>query len=153
MTDYQLREASLEDLARLLKLEQNIIDSERPYYSFIKATDVTYYDIDNLIRSPESRVVLVESDNEVVGCGYAQIRASKPCHTHSHHCYLGFIYLEPDYRGKALGQRVIDDLTHWGKEQGLAHFHLDVFTENESAIRAYEKAGFSKVTTMMELVL
>jgi len=135
LKDLRYRAATYEDLTSLLKLEQNIIDSERPYDPFIRNEDVTY------------------SDGEVVGSGYAQIRPSKSCHNHERHCYLGFIYLEPEQRGKALGRGIIETLKEWGISQGTQHFHLDVYSENESAIRAYEKAGFKKVSVKMELVV
>ena len=106
-----------------------------------------------LISAADSYLVVVESNNEIIGSGYAQIRLSRTCHTHDNHCYLGFIYLEPDYRGKALGRDILNALKEWGKNQGMNHFQLDVYADNASAIRAYEKAGFNKVSVKMELVV
>jgi len=34
----------------------------------------------------------------------------------------------------------------------MQHYHLNVYSENESAIRAYEKGGFKKVSVLMELI-
>jgi len=151
MSELKFREATKEDLIRLLELEQNIIDSERPYDQFIKE-QVTYYDLSSLMSESDSFVMVAESDSEIVGCGYAQIRASRQCHTHDKHCYLGFIYLEPAYRGKSLGSGIIDTLKDWGLKQGMHHFRLDVYAQNEAAIRAYEKYGFNRVTMHMELI-
>jgi len=148
-----IREATLEDLSALQALEQNIIDSERPYHRYIKNNDATYYDIGALISNPDSQVVVVESDGDIKGSGYAQIRPSNSYFTHEQHCYLGFIYLEPELRGKALGGEIIEVLKAWGVERGSRHFHLNVYAANESAIRSYEKAGFEKVSVMMELVV
>ncbi|MEN8845266.1 MAG: hypothetical protein ABF261_03195 [Candidatus Arcticimaribacter sp.] len=33
------------------------------------------------------------------------------------------------------------DLIHWGKAQGHTEVQLEVYAENESAIKAYAKAG------------
>ena len=153
MTNITIREATADDLSSLLRLEQNIIESERPYDFFLKKDDVSYYDIPKLISSSDSSVVVLESESENIGSGYAQIRQSKSCHTHENHCYLGFIYLEPTHRGKALGTKIIDTLKEWGIKKGMQHFHLNVYSENKSAIRAYEKAGFNKVSVLMELVV
>ena len=95
----------------------------------------------------------MESGAEIIGSGYAQIRQSKSCFTHEKHCYLGFIYLDSEYRGKALGREIIEALKQWGTSRGMQHFHLNVYADNAAAIRAYEKAGFNKVSVMMELVL
>ena len=153
MSNITVREASAEDLSSLLRLEQRIIDSERPYDPFLKEDDVSYYDIPNLISDSDSHLIVLESDSEIVGSGYAQIRQSSLCHMHEKHCYLGFIYLEPTFRGKALGKIIVDALKEWGIKKGMQHFQLNVYRENESAIRAYEKAGFNKVSVMMELIV
>ena len=152
MTETIIRAASIEDLHRLLELEQNIVESERPYDSFLKEEDVSYYDIPNLITSAQSHLIVVESGIDIIGSGYAQIRQSKSYHIHENHCYLGFIYLEPTYRGNSIGRSIVEALKEWGLAKGLRHFHLNVYSDNTSAIRAYEKAGFKKVSVLMELV-
>lgn len=148
-----IRVATLEDVPSLLALEQNIIDSERPYDPYLREDNVTYYDIPGLISDSDSCLVVVESDSVIAGSGYAQIRVSRSCHSHQKHCYLGFIYLEPDYRGKSVGKLILDRLKEWGTGRNMQHFHLNVYSENKSAIRAYEKAGFTKVSVLMELVV
>ena len=152
MTSICIREATLEDVPELLRLEQGIIDSERPYDPFLKEDDVSYYDIPALIFEANSIVIVMESDGEIVGCGYAQIRQSRSCHTHEKHCYLGFIFLNAEFRGRSLGRQLIESLKKWGVSKKMRHFHLNVYSANDAAIRAYEKAGFNKVSVMMELV-
>lgn len=153
MTSIDIREATLDDLPSLLTLEQCIIDSERPYDHFLMEEDVSYYDLPGLISDANSHLVVMQSGAEILGSGYAQIRPSRSCHTHEKHCYLGFIYLVPEYRGRALGQEIVDVLKQWGINQGMKNFHLNVYSENAAAIRAYEKAGFKKVSVLMELVV
>jgi len=129
-----------------------MVEAERPYYAFIKET-VTYYDLEALIAEDDSHLLVVESEGKIIGSGYAQIRDSGTSYTYETLCYLGFIYLEPGHRGKAIGQTMLELLKDWGIAKGLAHFHLDVYADNESAIRAYEKAGFKKLTVKMELIV
>ena len=151
MTTTNIREANLDDLSCLLKLEQSIIDFERPYDRFLKEKDVSYYNIPRLIADSNSQLIVMETGEEIVGSAYAQIRESRSCHTHEKHCYLGFIYLDSEYRGKALGREIIETLKGWGISKGMKNFHLNVYSENAAAIRAYEKVGFTKVSVMMEL--
>jgi len=147
-----IREARKEDISSLLMLEQGIINYERPYDALIKESNATYYDIPKLISDPESYVIVMESSEEIIGSGYAQIRDSKTCHIYEKHCYLGFIYLQNKYRGRALGHQILDALKQWGKSKGMRHFQLGVYAENDAAIRAYEKSGFKKMSIVMELV-
>jgi ribosomal protein S18 acetylase RimI-like enzyme len=44
-------------------------------------------------------------------------------------------------------------LTGWAKAKGILEIRLDVYSDNDSAIRAYEKAGFSKLLTEMRVDL
>lgn len=148
-----IREATNDDLPVLLELEQGIIKSERPYDPYIKKQGVIYYDLAGLISGSDSVVVVLEVDGQVVGCGYAQLRDSKPYLTHGKHCYLEFIYLLPEYRGKSLGHEILNFLKSWGIEKGMRRFQLGVYADNRGAIRAYEKVGFKAVSVMMELVV
>lgn len=153
MDNLTLRPATPADLPRLRELEQGIIDSERPYDAFIREDNVTYYDLENFIADADSHLIVLETKDGIIGSGYAQIRESKASHSYEQHCYLGFIYLEPDYRGQALGKTILDALKDWGMKRGMTHFLLDVYAKNVSAIRAYEKAGFSPLSVTMELVV
>ena len=124
MAPVSIREATLEDLPTLLRFEQGIIDSERPYDPYLKETDVSYYDIPALISEANSQLIVMESDGEIVGCGYAQIRQSRSCHTHEKHCYLGFLFLNAEYRGRALGRQLIESLKQWGISKNMRHYYI-----------------------------
>ena len=43
----------------------------------------------------------------------------------------------------------MDYLLNWGKSKGYTEFQLDVYAPNISAIKAYEKAGFTFETLTM----
>mgnify|MGYP003314595767 FL=1 len=51
------------------------------------------------------------------------------------------MYVIPKYRGQGINGQIMNDLINWGKAQGYTEFQLDVYAENESAIKAYAKAG------------
>ena len=147
------REATLDDLSRLVELEQAIIESERPYNSSIKDENVSYYDLVSLIGEIDTKLLVVEIEGQIIGSGYAQVRNSRPYFKHSRHCYLGFIFVEPDFRGQGLAKTILDRLIQWGKSQGLSTFQLDVYSANQYAVKLYEKLGFNTLTVNMELGL
>ena len=146
------RPAQISDITRLLELEQQIVDSERPYDPAIREQGVTYYDFHKLISDPNTYLLVVGSGPDIIATGYAQMRSSRDCHTHDIHCYLGFIYTDPAYRGKGIAGNIIDKLKDWSIERDVHSFYLDVYAANEIAIRAYQKVGFSKSTIKMELL-
>ena len=42
-------------------------------------------------------------------------------------------------------------LINWSKTKGIVDFYLDVYDDNDAAIRAYGKAGFTKSLVEMKL--
>lgn len=153
MENIQVRTARLEDLDTLLQFEQGVITAERPFDETLKEGHIHYYNLKAMIESPGTEVVLAEVDGEVAGSGYARIEDSKPYNQHTRHAYLGFMYVPPQHRGKGINGKIIEALKSWAVSKGITELRLDVYHGNEAAIKAYEKAGFSKLLVNMRLGL
>jgi len=151
--DLRFRQAQIGDIAILRELEQRVVEAERPFNSEIKEGRPIYYDLEQLISGNNSCLLVAESINEIVGCGYVQIRQSRPSLNHLQHAYLGFLYLDPDHRGMGIIQSLMSELIDWSKAYEISHVYLDVYSQNKKAIRAYEKAGFEHCTIEMKLKL
>jgi len=139
-----IRAASKTDLPQLLVFEQGVIAAERPFASNLKEGDITYYDIGQLIRNDDALLLIAEDNDKLVGAGYAKILPSKAYKKYSHYAYLGFMYVDPNERGKGINKMIIDELTNWAKSKNIKEMILDVYDDNEAAIRAYQKVGFKK---------
>jgi RimJ/RimL family protein N-acetyltransferase len=50
----------------------------------------------------------------------------------------------PEYRGEGINKQIINALKNWATSQNITEFRLEVYYDNISAIKAYEKIGFSK---------
>lgn len=153
MENIQVRTARLEDLDTLLQFEQGVIAAERPFDETLKEGSIHYYDLKAMIESPGAEVVLAKVDGKIAGSGYARIENSKPYNRHTQHAYLGFMYVPPQYCGRGINGKIIEALKSWAKSKGITELRLDVYHENEAAIKAYEKAGFSKLLVNMRLGL
>ena len=108
----------------------------------IKEGSVNYYDLNAMIASPDVELLVAELDGNLIGSGYARIETGRHYLKHTHHAYLGFMYVDPAHRGKGVNQLIIDALREWARTRHITELRLDVYSVNESAIRAYEKAGF-----------
>jgi len=153
MSEVKIRKASLVDLEQLLGFEQDLIKAERPFDPTLKADPINYYDLKSLLTSPLAEVVVAETDNKVIASGYARIDKSKPFLKHSTHAYLGFMYVLPEYRGQGINKKIMDALKDWAVSQNITEFSLEVYYDNISAIKAYEKIGFSKYILEMRFNL
>ncbi|AZB09917.1 GNAT family N-acetyltransferase [Chryseobacterium sp. G0162] len=146
------REATEQDLEILLTFEQGIVSAERPFNSTLIDGEIHYYDLNEFIQSPEATLVVVEDNNEIIASGYALIKNSeKDYNKFKSYAYLGFMYVKPEHRGKGVNKIITDALIDWAKSRGISEIRLDVYAENDSAVKAYEKAGFEPHLLTMRL--
>ncbi|UKB81672.1 GNAT family N-acetyltransferase [Chryseobacterium sp. MEBOG07] len=146
------REATEKDLEILLEFEQGVVTAERPFNSTLIEGEIHYYDLKSLIQSPDATVIVAEENNEIIASGYALIKKSEKYYNQfEKYSYLGFMYVKPEYRGKGINKVITDELISWSKSRGISEIRLDVYAQNESAIKAYEKAGFEPHLLTMRL--
>ena len=159
MSTIMIRKALPSDMDTLLRFEQGVIATERPFDSTLKTGKIHYYDLMGMINAPDCELLVAELDGAdggegtvgadgavgaLIGSGYARIEAAKHYLQHPIHAYLGFMYVEPAHRGKGVNRQIIAALTTWARSRNVNELRLDVYHENLNAIKAYEKAGFSK---------
>src|SRR5215467_15490579 len=108
-----IREATLNDVPTLLRFEQGVIENERPFDPTLKPHPNSYYDIPRMIEDPLVQLVVAEYNGQLIGCGYARIAPSKHYLRHQLHAYLGFMYVDPEWRRKNVNQMIIDNLKQW----------------------------------------
>lgn len=151
MNDLIVRRAKQEDLSVLLEFEQGIIKAERPMDPTLAADPISYYDIFELIASNDAEVIVVMHNYRVIAAGYAKIKKALPYLKHEYYSYLGFMFTEPDFRGRGVNKLIVDELRKWSLSKGLKEIRLTVYDDNPGAIRAYEKVGFKKHLIEMRL--
>lgn len=148
-----IRAARVDELPRLKAFEQGIVRAERPYDHTLRPDPISYYDIAELITSPDAEVAVAEIGGQLVGSGYAKRKRSRHYVSPDEHAFIGFLYVEPAFRGRGINKLVLDHLFDWARANALPEIHLTVYDENSPAIRAYEKVGFQPYLMEMRLNL
>ncbi len=148
-----IRKATFADLPILLEFEQGIIEAERPFDETLKPEKISYYNLSNLIELDNSEVIVAEIDSEIVSSGYAKIKVAETFLDHDKYAYLGFMYTKPEHRGKKINALIIEELKKWSLTKNILEVRLQVYDENISAIKAYEKVGFKKDMVTMRIRL
>ncbi len=150
----QFRAATLNDLPTLLDFEQQLIAVERPMDSSLKKTDtIHYYNLPEMLQSPQTHVLLALHQEQIIGCGYGKITQNLPKFTEPLQGYIGFMFVLPQYRGQNVGGQIIEQLKKWFAQQHINEVILEVYHQNPNAIKNYTKAGFEPVMVMMRCVL
>jgi len=135
----------------MLEFERGIVTAERPFDSTLKDGEIHYYDLAQMINQPNVLLVVAQLGDELIGSGYARIENSKDYLKHSRHVYLGYMYVKPTHRGKGVNNMILEALKAWSLENNITEMRLEVYNENLPAIKAYEKAGFTKNLVEMRL--
>lgn len=149
-----IRQATIHDLPTLLQFEQGVINAERPFDPTLIPGAINYYDLEMFITSPDVELLVAELDGQLVGSGYARIKQSEKVYFNfERFAYLGFMFVSPQHRGKGINKLIIDKLKEWAKAQGLHELRLQVYADNEGAVKAYEKVGFGKHMIEMRMGL
>ena len=148
-----IRLATKNDLPTLETFMDGLVDAERPMDVTIKDGKVIYYDLESFILNENSVLYVVELNGELVASGYAKIKPDRIYLKHDNHAYLGFMYVPEEHRGNGYNKLIVEALFSWCKTKNINEIHLDVYDSNPSAIRAYEKVGFSKHMINMRLDL
>ncbi|MBW3518615.1 GNAT family N-acetyltransferase [Flavobacterium sp. NKUCC04_CG] len=146
-----IRTATAADLPQLNVFLQQLVDAERPFDPTLKQGELFYYDISKMIDDSTTEVLVAEVNNQLIGCGYAQLRSTKDFQIHDAFGYIGFMFVTPEYRGQGISNLLLIQLKNWLLNKGVSEIKLEVYYENTAAIRAYEKAGFKKFTTTMRM--
>ncbi len=144
MNEVIIRKATINDLDTLLVFEQGVIAAERPFDPTLKTVHTNYYDIEKMIPATNVELVVAELGGELIGSGYARIENAKPYLQHQQHAYLGFMYVAPAHRGKGINRMIMETLEAWARTQNITELRLDVYQQNDAAIKAYERVGFAK---------
>lgn len=88
-----------------------------------------------LFALPSARVCLAW-DGEAM-CGFSAARMAGP------ESELLLLAVDPVWRGRGVGRRLIDDWLAWAKGEGAEEYFLEMRADND-AVHLYERAGFSK---------
>lgn len=148
-----VRKATKKDLPVLMEFMKGLVEAERPMDPTIKDGHVVYYDLSKIMQNKDSDLFVVELNNELVASGYAKIKEDRPYLKHDKQGYLGFMFVPEKHRGNGYNKLIMDVLLKWCKDRNIFEIRLDVYQDNPSAIRAYEKAGLKKHLIMMRMNL
>ena len=85
-------------------------------------------------------IFFVEQDSLLIGM--AGIRKGESPKT-KHGAYIWGVYIRPEWRGLHIAEELIKSCIEWAKARDVEIVKLGVMTTNASAVRCYERCGFT----------
>ncbi len=94
--------------------------------------------INTMYGSPTGSLLLVYDKNQAIACAAYRIIDEAVCE-------LKRMYIKPNYRGKGIGQKLLDMLCISAKEVGYKIMRLDTLDTMLPALSLYRKNGFAAI--------
>ena len=92
----------------------------------------------------QEALFFAESNSQLVGMTGIFRGSSKKS---PHESTIWGVYVRPQWRGRHISETLVRSCLKWAKEQGLVIVKLAVVTTNQSAIKSYERCGFTTYGT------
>jgi RimJ/RimL family protein N-acetyltransferase len=135
----QIREAdagSLLQLQRRLDEETEMMMLEPGERS--ESADEVRPHLQETIASPNSTIIVAESDSQIVG----YVSAVGGSYRRTRHSAYVVIGVSRAYQGRGIGRSLLGAMRSWAVQRGVARLELTVRAEDEPARRLYERVGF-----------
>tara|TARA_B100000945_G_scaffold105810_1_gene83828 strand:- start:535 stop:1041 length:507 start_codon:yes stop_codon:yes gene_type:complete len=148
---FQYRASHLDEIRIILNEYLSFIGEEliRPPWNY--NLDVKYavnFTINNLDKfaEPDGRLFLVEVDSEIAATiSLRKIREDAG--------EIKRMYVKPKFRGKKLGNLMVEKVISISKENGFSKLFLDTSSFMSSAVSLYKKYGFKEIDSYPECIV
>ena len=153
-----IRKAELKDVPQIGMLLEQIyqVHAElRP--DFLKISGGRKYsdeEVRQMLDGAEKPIfVYVDNDDTVQAYLFCQIQETKgkPNMVDCKVLYIDDICVDGNYRGQGIGERLMDYAKEVAKENACSKLTLNVWNDNHSAVRFYERLGMRAFQTTMEM--
>ena len=138
-----IREANLADVIpfrelRLFALQESPTAFSADYQ--VNAGHPSDYWQDRLKEDDDSVIFFAEHEDQLIGMvGIARGRSPKTKHSAG----IWGVFIRPEWRGAHIAEELIKTCTEWAKARAVEIAKLGVVTSNASAVRCYERCGFT----------
>ena len=148
---FQYKESNLGEIRIILKEYLLFIAKEliRPPWDFnLDVENEVNFTMNNLDKfaEPDGRLLLVEVDSEIAGTiSLRKIREDAG--------EIKRMYVKPKFRGKKLGNLMVEKVISISEENGFTKLFLDTAIFMSSAVSLYKKFGFKEIDSYPECIV
>ena len=139
--EYLIVRASLED-TRQIHSYLNEIAADKSDVLFLRPNGFPFDQVEKLVKgsceSTDQLFLVAKNESGIVGT----LTFNRYDRAETQHSGDFGMSVHPDHRRKGLGSRLIAELEAWGQANGLFKIELQVWSNNITAIRLYEKLGY-----------
>ena len=144
-----IRKAVKEDMDKIFLMykDQTILhyDLDPDYYAALAPDEKEQFEkyFTKALSSHEPYFFVAEVDGVIVG--FSTFKKSQAANDDSHikeYCYLLELFVKEEYRKHGIGQKLLEGVEKYCKEEGIYYVRLEVSPRNENAVQFYNDYGF-----------
>ncbi len=151
-----IRPAEIKDLSGVNSLLHQVLEVHakgRP--DIFKSGQKKYTDSEllSIFKNPSTPVFVAVGEQErVVGYAFCALKATQNDNIlkDRRELYIDDLCVDENLRGKHIGRSLFEYVKAFAEEGGFDAITLNVWSLNDSALKFYEKCGFSPLKTVME---
>ncbi|WP_285815848.1 GNAT family N-acetyltransferase [Thomasclavelia cocleata] len=108
-----------------------------------------------MIIENEDSDILIAYDTKIIGLALVQKQKTPPynCLVEHNFAYLMDFVVEPVFRNKGIGKKLIESVKKWALEKDCKYIELNVLSQNDKAIALYKAMDFDEEMKTMRMKL
>ncbi|MBQ3046205.1 MAG: GNAT family N-acetyltransferase [Clostridia bacterium] len=119
-----------------------------------KAPELSKREYKKVLKNKKWVILIAEKNGQPAGHIKALIRhVGDKIWTEKNLIHIHEIYVDPSFRRQGIASGLLDEIKRIASETGTTQITLDVWSFNETAIRLYEKLGYTPQRLKLELNL
>jgi ribosomal protein S18 acetylase RimI-like enzyme len=151
----KIREAKIDDVHKIFNLIDKLMDYHLKlddYYKLLSSSEDIYKEyFENLIKSDNSLVLVVEDNGVIVGFLAGKIENRPPVFEVKRRGWIDSIFVLEDYRVQGIGKELTRKMLEWFKRRGISYVELSVDSRNEIGQEVWKTLGFKTWKKMMKI--
>ena len=101
-----------------------------------------------LVNNPNACCLVTEENSKLVG--YIAAVEKRFDYRKSKYIEIENIGIIPAFRSKGIGSLLIKKCLEWARRKGFQKVYVNVYFQNQRAIKFYKKSGFSEIDISLE---
>ncbi|GAA4429947.1 hypothetical protein GCM10023188_16000 [Pontibacter saemangeumensis] len=148
-------EADLDDLDEVYALWRELLDFHQSHHPIFRckpgSEQVLRKELLQRLKDKDTKVFGYVQQDEWQGLVMANLKQAAPGFLFSKKGYIAETFIKAPCRGKGIGNELVEAAKNWLTDKGADHIELQVSVKNNTAIRFWEKQGFTPTTQHMML--
>lgn len=129
-----------------------LICDEKKYDENINEECVVNSLYDNFYMNDSACILLAKDEEQYVGYLFGTMMDIGDTYIEKK-AKLDAMFVDEEYRGNKIGEKLIDEFKIWSKEKGVKYIELTVCNGNSSAINLYKNKGFKDIKITMQYIV